>query len=110
MEEIRSMKDQDYIKAGVELADGWVAYDSSFLGGCYFATHSYSQVPQPVRAALAAQLTEQVDATDDYGVYAEPTCTYVWEEDKDDAHQWNHEGPNRSMNTIKAVVDSKVLK
>ena len=101
------MNDKDYIRKAVELADEWVTYDTTFLGGCYFAQHSYDKVPQPVLDALAAQLVRQVDALEDYVLQShwdevrvvEPGLALIAAAHKDD----------RTMNTLKCIVDSGVL-
>lgn len=104
------MTNQNYIRKAVELADGWIAYDNSFLGGCYFAPHSYDRVPQPVLDALAAQLVRQVDALP----FEQEGKTY-FEVNNIRAHlctditETEAEGSDRTMNTIKSIVDSKVL-
>ncbi len=100
------MNDQDYIRAAVALADGWQYQQIYFayLPGCDDAHHLGSQV---VLDALAAQLVRQVDATDC------EVCT-----GQDHAEIYNQKtqetelifrGGNRTMNTIKVIVDSKVL-
>ena len=76
-------------------------------------------ISQSAKDALAAQLTSQVDALDDYGVFTEPEQTHVWEVEPPpemiggELHEggkwWHSEGPDRTMNTLRAIIDSKVL-
>ena len=102
------MNDKDYIRKAVELADEWVTYDTTFLGGCYFAQHSYDKVPQPVLDALAAQLVRQVDALPaESGVDVFPQQSIIYEASGNEA--FVYVGDDRTMNTIKAIVDSGVL-
>ena len=97
MGKIRSMNEQDYIKAAVELADGWTYHD----GDC---SHEETErwfigckLPQVWLDALAAQLVRQVDAIDGEKIHNDFIQIGVGPKD-------------RTMNTIKAIVDSKVLK
>lgn len=112
------MKDEDYIRKAVELADGWeyAGHDSIqdwIRGPKYF--QPLSQIDPWMIDALAAQLVRQVDALkpvdlrsiyimiDGFGsvaVHDMSDMNYV------KAHV---SGPDRTMNTIKAIVDSKVL-
>ena len=102
------MNDQDYIKKAVELADGW-----------YWGVNDLVDPPPELRPigpvndtlpqiyldALAAQLVRQVDATD-YEIRMQlcaATIFYAGDE------FWQLGGKGRTMNTIKAIVDSKVL-
>ena len=104
------MNDQDYFKEGVELADGWVTYKDAdyFLGANYFACHAYDDAPQPVLDALAAQLVRQIPKP--YGIWQYPIGVSISSMDLEDGRELSKvEGPDRTMNTIKAIVDSKVL-
>ena len=113
----------DYIRKAVELADGW---DTTRMGNQrikVFAPHGEGgEHPltdigyidqQHVIDALAAQLVRQVDALNsDVNVFiyrkltevGNPTnCCGVW------PVLGESEGPDRTMNTIRAIVDSGVL-
>ena len=108
------MNDQDYIKEGVELA-GWLEVDEEgeYLQIPDTPTSSYldeiiATCDQYLLDALAAQLARQVDALTDYsGVRVCPNITEIFHI----AGQPHIPvtGPDRTMNTIKAIVDSKAL-
>ncbi|MDJ0712580.1 MAG: hypothetical protein QNJ14_19515 [Woeseiaceae bacterium] len=116
------MKDQDYIREAANLADGWsygTKYDpfADMLYGpqrilCTVSHH------QPTLDALAAQLVRQVDslpADDDGKVQCVVGRGSVLLEVDDPSEPFGHrnlawlEGPDRTMNTIKAIVDSGIL-
>jgi len=99
------MSDEEYIRKAVELADGWVLGRNDVLHSpCgYFA----DLTDQPVLDALAAQLVRQVDATDASWVVTTSKDAHVMTDDGIQAAQAI--GPDRTMNTIKAIVDSGVL-
>ena len=79
---------EDVIRKAVELADGfWWKEDCVHVLDTPMHYRA-DALPQTILDALAAQLTRQVDELDDYWVCAED---------------------DRTMNTIKAIVDSKVL-
>ena len=104
------MDKQDYIKEAVGLADGlyWTDF-SEWLEVHEWDEHVVDDPDQAQRdiAALAAQLTEQVDATD-YRLDIGPKGTVLYEPQ---GGMFESPGLNsdRAMNTIKVVVDSKVL-
>lgn len=102
------MNDQDYIRKAVELA-GW---STTRLGNQRVAVFIPSDecdkgmllrigyLDQPhILDALAAQLVRQVD---------QALCALDWGQLSKPFYKEN--GPDRTMNTIKATVDSKVLK
>jgi hypothetical protein len=109
----------DYIKAGVELADGW-GLDDDPDDGLYMylqviaaSGNKYnvfgcpvSDPYQPSLDALAAQLVRQVDALDRGYVQTFPQRVVVGQPPAS-AHE--RFGDDRTMNTIKAIVDSGVL-
>jgi len=106
------MTDNEYIRATVELADGfsweWTQPRKELL--IRFGTVAVNMtntVYSPwMLDALAAQLVRQVDATD-YEIRMQSCATtvfYVGDE------FWQVGGKGRTMNTIKAIVDSEVLK
>ena len=101
------MNDQEYIKAGVGLADGWLERDEFIIGPSplmdYYAPEG---IAQPILDALAAQLVRQVEAAECrvtfYGAY-------VSIERDDSEHDYVGVAGQRTLNTIKAIVDSGVL-
>ena len=96
------MKHQDYIRKAVELADGFHV-DSS---GCHRTPRDNCVEHQVYMDALAAQLVRQVDALDEpMAVIIERNYTTLM--DGGNTQVVGNEG--RTMNTIKAIVDSKVL-
>ena len=113
---MKKMNDQDYIKTGAELADGWTwthTGDGKTLSTIkaphgfrfYRVNDGFSQVGLD---ALAAQLVRQVD--EHHEVFAKRTKTHVCSALVDGGNSLAMQrGPDRTMNTIKAVVDSGVL-
>ena len=109
------MKDEDYIKKAVELADRWFVTDANIvkatgispfhIGSTHFA--------QATIDALAAQLVRQVDAIEapkhpdrPSAFYSTPHECQVWMRGKVASVKT---ADDRTMNTIKAIIDSKVL-
>ncbi len=111
------MTDQDYIRKAVELADGWSIPETpeltycapNFDPLCHGHFNDYvDEMPQWHKDALAAQLVRQVDGLSDYsGVRVRPDITELF---LDQGAMAIATGDNRTMNTIKAIVDSKELK
>lgn len=125
----------EYIRKAVELADGWsITIDdqgemTSFYAPMWLPKATikemsklgvrFDKVSQQMLDALAAQLVRQVDALSDYGVFTEPEQTHVWETEPEPeilggelyegGKWWHAEGPDRTPNTIKCIVESKVL-
>ena len=114
------MNDQDYIKAGVELA-GW---QTTRLGNQRVAVFIPSDecnkgmllrigyLDQPhIQAALAAQLKRQVNAIHHYEVITmiETSCVRDWQHSPKHHDIATVTGYDFTMNDIKVVVDSKVL-
>ena len=116
----------DYIKAGVELADGWsyrsnkcqLLSDRSKPGSFWIKADGPPKHPGchidnafPVYIdALAAQLVRQVDATDNWFESLDDGEAIVWNRDGSGKIAKASEPNGRTMNTIKAIVDSGVLK
>ena len=117
----------DYIKAAVELADN---FELDSINAYYWHDPSYGEGFDGIAVdkgkpdrwfldSLAAQLVRQVDALDeDYvvtvGNEMEPKRVVLygptfrmWRGRRIDG---DTDGPDRTMNTIKAIVDSGVLK
>lgn len=112
------MSDTDYIRKAVELADGFQWRGETYLGrtndpAILVDTPAGTTFPcddQFMLDALAAQLVRQVDALDNYYVLSGHDGSQVEYEDELEAYcVCTTEGPDRTMNTIKAIVDSKVL-
>lgn len=100
----------DYIKKAVELAEGWgFPSESQFLPGSPPIAESPSGYMGAIEAtpelldALAAQLVRQVDALGDLKLVVSDDAAYFTN------IKIISIGPDRTMNTIKAIVDSGVL-
>ncbi len=103
------MTDSDYIRAAVELAEGWTAEPSRI---CVNNAVFYIDLAdgQWVIDALAAQLVRQVDAAPKIHFESGGVGQVnVWRESEPWNRRTHAEGPDRTMNTIKAIVDSGVL-
>lgn len=110
------MNDQAYIRAGVELADGFSTDEDDF--DVYAAL---SPRGQRWLDALAAQLVRQVLATnktyliETLGRNRDFTTKFFFYAEKTGPISDDHPDPivisgkDHTMNTIKAIVDSKVL-
>jgi len=118
--EMQDKIDQEYIRDGVELADGWDLthiYAGEDIVSFYALGEPSGPLPdmsfvlqQPTQCgldALVAQLTRQVDALD--------SETFVMACDNYSTVKRIHtrlsfvEGPDRTMNSLKAILDSRVL-
>ncbi len=114
------MDDQDTIRKAVELADGW----TSGTVGITLPSDGIRLYDHPITGpmsleqfwldALAAQLVRQVDALNPDYLFTcdEDHDAYVYDVTHDKAdldHITEGTGGDRTMNTIKAIVDSKVL-
>lgn len=108
---------EDYIRKGVELADGWscVMYKAGhtvYIGLIETAIGSkYHPEDQEMLDALAAQLVRQVDALrgmtfETYQTFSKLTLIDAQAMPKDEFYGGEFD---RTMNTIKAIIDSKVL-
>jgi len=79
-------------------------------GGDYPLTNIGYLDAQHVKDALAAQLVRQVDATGKYFIVEWPTITQLCDRvTADTLYEYESENDDRTMNTIKAIVDSEVL-
>ena len=117
-----SQSNQDaLIRKAVELADGWLwaTYSDSDLCELELANGAYwyddadspitpDQMPRTLLDALAAQLVRQVDALSYEIISSEGHCG-VYDQDGQDILIEVMEYYDRTMNTIKAIVDSGVL-
>ena len=119
------MKDEDYIRKAVSLADGWDITENSAItipngGDNWFVDWPMVYLNdwpdyglQFVVDALAAQLVRQVDAIEapkhpdrPSAFYSTPHECQVWMRGKVASVKT---ADDRTMNTIKAIIDSKVL-
>lgn len=123
--------DEEYLRAGVEQADGWSCTEyagtkQAYLdsaGGSLWRAHDdeewpLSDLPQIMLDALAAQLVRQVDKVlDDWRLlelFPGHTAVRVVEKELGENNYRGRDlgacyGDDRAMNTVKAIVDSKVL-
>ena len=111
------MTDNDYIRAAVKLADRWAIY----MPGQFVNSNEGLAVESPcgymgvldatpeLLDALAAQLVRQVDAANKFHLATFVEFTDI-RSDNDLKRVARVEDGDRTMNTIKAIVDSKVLK
>ncbi len=106
------MNNQGYIRKAVELADGFSILNDDVVGELVDHIEGLMSLDSPLVAdGLAAQLVRQVDTTD-YGI--------TFDGDMGKVSVWGSTGftpsvksssygPDRTMNTIKVIVDSDVL-
>ena len=98
----------DYIRKAVQLADGWHVSSDDCVTTDEFGGLAHPTESEILLDALAAQLVRQVDAIDAIYVMSYPDKSAVIDDGLLDV-VGIHEGPDRTMNTIKAIIDSKVL-
>ncbi len=113
--------EQDYLREAIKFLDYEIteANDDGFFfvfpletkNGQTYTRHVHCSW-QWVKDALAAQLVRQIDQRKVASVYIVPEMTEVqWEyESSDTLDSATSRGPDRNMNTIKAIVDSGVVK
>lgn len=109
------MNDQDYIREAAELADGWSIvlqmWGWDVVGPDPLAAYeSCEPIPQPITDALAAQLVRQVDEMAETFFYFSPTGAAFVYTSLEDKPAGASRDLDRSMNTIRCIVDSGVLK
>lgn len=106
----------DYIRKAIELADGWTlketgAFHSPFCEPMFDIAPE--MLSQPHKDALAAQLVRQVDVLSGYWVETTEGVATVCKSTGDSTDQgcgfMALDGEDRTMITIKAIVDSGVL-
>ena len=104
----------DYIRKAMELADGFDLTEDQLTlpSGHYFMVCCNDVIRPWMLDALAAQLVRQVDALDEYWFDNDKYCGSVV--DSLGSSVGFSESPtdepyDRTMNTIKAIVDSGVL-
>jgi len=102
----------DYMRKAVELAYGWGFTDDGYIHD----HHGMVSMQQRDKDALAAQLVRQVDATEHYcfdsNCDGAALVSQTW--DDPNPEHWKDIAffdvvDDRTMNTIKAIVDSGVL-
>ena len=101
----------DYIQEAAIIADGWdwtTDEDGNWLGGPDMGWHE-DIISQGALDALAAQLVRQVDAVDGVNLISTPNGVDVYLGTGFQSIK-TVEGKDRTMNTIKCIVDSGVLK
>ncbi len=114
------MNDQGYIRKAVELADGFDYYEQSRQIVLTYGPSEYDFISTFTEDldrwfldALAAQLVRQVDAIDSISLDnkgGEFPEIIVWNfRPGKNRMAASQRGPDRTMNTIKAIVDSGVL-
>lgn len=109
----------DYIRKAVELADG---FDHSGRTCWRIQVSDHYPIAAPKKSppswfldALAAQLVRQVDALpdclewDEFLSMSDMAGFYRWDHDGPESTYPPVVGPDRTMNTIRAIVDSGVL-
>ena len=106
----------NYIRKAVELADGWRYHHDTFWGPLHINWNEGDELPDELKTlmfdALAAQLVRQLDASNSCSlfvhppVYNSPGYARILGIGELSVRQ---EGNDRTMNTIKAIVDSEVL-
>ncbi len=109
------MSNQNYIKRAVELAKHWWGAGTEAFGPSNFhRPYASLKVDSPDTRffldALAAQLVRQIDALDTPHTI-QVSHNRVWSGYRSkSAETWKiTQGPDRAMNTIKAIVNSSVL-
>ena len=110
----------DLIQKAVELADGfeacidpndelWIGINGGKPTSVYQSTWYVEDAPQWVLDALAAQLVRQVDALDTHGFLSDESLASGVYHCGSGSNCTIADSPDRTLNTIKAIVDSGVL-
>ena len=111
---------EELIRKAVKLANGW-EWNSGFVHVCLhpvngsyeFLFNAYEGLPEQWHLdALAAQLVRQVDELEScIAVYIEPGVAKVGELVTEGflINVTHSRGPDRTINTIRAIVESEVL-
>ncbi len=97
--------DEKVLQEAVELARGFTYYGDTDQ---YFGPGGLKYLSRQYIAALASQLIEQVDATDNAEIEIYRGCTSVWHSRLKNKRT-DTNGPNRDENSINAIVESKLL-
>ena len=120
--EMGKMTDEEYIRKGVMLADGWeITLDDEHTEGPWVEIpgvgrhgNDYHSRWTWVRDLLAAQLVRQTDHPSiQYVLSAHDGSTVIYKHNERGERFWEKLAEascdDRTLNTIKAIVDSKVL-
>ena len=112
------MTDEEYIEQGIELANEWRRSNKYVvcIDGCqHWYSTGETKMPSYLLDALAAQLVRQVDAVHledgrhcKVAVWPNYTQVTAWNASGGDVLR-EAQGTDRTMNTIKAIVDLGVL-
>ena len=115
--------DKEHLRAGVELADGWTLETGDLVHHKdAWQLFPISELPQTIKDAIAAQLVHQVDELNSMRTHIRDQNAKAFSSDEyGTARVWTSESGlgfgriakandnDRTMNTIKAIVDSGVL-
>ena len=99
------------IRKAVELADGWhMRGDNWFYYERQNGAFPIENLPKQAIDALAAQLVRQVDAlpVGETEVWVRRSISWIEHEDSDTPIK-RCDGLDRTMNTLRAIIESKVL-
>ena len=104
----------DTIRKAVELADGFQLSKLTNDGTYFSLPHGgflppIIDCPQQYLDALAAQLVRQVDDNGGYAVVIKRASTIIHGANDPPIFKHCSYGSDRTRNTIKAIVDSKIL-
>ncbi len=103
------MSIERYVREGVELADGW-QIEAEKDGRIWLTGRRFSgtigALAEPDLAMLVAQLVSQVDETE-WKVHVYKDQTIIC--DRNDREYTIHKGEGRCVNTLKAILDGRVL-
>ena len=102
--------DKDYIREGIELADGWSRGAGNLVWNGQHPFELNGPMREMVLDSVAAQLARQVDAVDRYILDDDRGYTDVLDDYCRGSLIAQATGPSRTENTIKAIIDSGVLK
>ena len=110
--------EEQYIRAGAEQADGFEVFGDGGRISIYGVALSWpiSDCPAFIQDAIAAQLKRQVDAISDgnEGLYVNEasnvTSIYRYGGEGQEQLEAAASGPDRTMNTLRCIVDSGVLR
>ena len=105
------MSDEEYIRKAVDLAYGWewrIEDEGDVIKGPDRSWYSEA-FSQGARDALAAQLVRQVDALGNDAAFVSMRDKVVVTNYLSTEGQADERSPDRTMNAIKAIVDSGVL-
>ena len=105
------LSDEQVIRRAVELAPGWSIQDSVVTPPWPLELFRITDVgASPVFLdALAAELVRTVDTLDGLRVFTRPALSSVAEEDWPYFEKHASSGPDRTMNTLRAIVESGAL-